>query len=128
MKSLQKCHACGKELRGRSDKKYCDYLCRNMYHNQRNGIGTPHYRYINNILKQNYSILRKFYGHDNKNVPMSILEKEGFNFQYFTHTKKVIGGLTCYFCYDLGYLPSESGYFAMVSIHEKHFRQNRYAS
>ena len=119
MKIIGSCLACGKQLRGRSDKKYCDYLCRNIYHNQRNGIEAEYCRRVNQILRNNYEILRVMIKHSKEKVEPTELTQRGFNFQFFTNVSKLRGGKTCYFCYDLGYLPSENGYFALKSIHER---------
>ncbi len=114
------CLSCGKTLKGRSDKKYCNYLCRNAYHNQRNCVETVYHRRVNQILRRNYDILNSILEMSKEKVEPSDLAQRGFNFQFFTSVSKMAGGRTCYFCYDLGYLPVENGYFALKSIHERH--------
>lgn len=123
MKTLTCCLACKKPIRGRSDKKYCDYLCRNEYHNNRNGIESKYLRRVNFILRSNYTILRSFLTTSRLVVEEHDLRRAGFNFEFFTSLEKVPGGRTCYFCYDLGYLPSEKGYFALTSLHERPIHQ-----
>ncbi|MCH5686755.1 DUF2116 family Zn-ribbon domain-containing protein [Niabella sp. W65] len=46
------CMACGKPVKGRSDKKFCDDYCRNAYNNRANGINSGIIRSINNDLKR----------------------------------------------------------------------------
>ena len=53
------CLSCGKLLKGRVDKKFCDDYCRNNYNNQlkaRSGY-SAYVRSINNTLLKNRKIL-----------------------------------------------------------------------
>ena len=53
------CLACGKPLKGRVDKKFCDDYCRNNYNNQQKAKGSHSnfVRNINNTLLKNRKIL-----------------------------------------------------------------------
>ena len=53
------CLACGKPLKGRIDKKFCDDYCRNNYNNQQKAKGShsSYVRNINNTLLKNRKIL-----------------------------------------------------------------------
>ncbi|MBL7762218.1 MAG: DUF2116 family Zn-ribbon domain-containing protein, partial [Chitinophagaceae bacterium] len=51
------CLNCGKPLKGRSDKKFCDDSCRNNYNNQLKSIVNNQMRNINNVLGKNRRIL-----------------------------------------------------------------------
>ncbi len=53
------CVACGKLLKGRIDKKFCDDNCRNSYNNQQKAKGSysAYVRTINNTLIKNRRIL-----------------------------------------------------------------------
>ncbi|MEO7801082.1 MAG: DUF2116 family Zn-ribbon domain-containing protein, partial [Ginsengibacter sp.] len=55
----KKCLACGKPLRGRVDKKFCDDYCRNNYNNRQKAKGShsSFVRNINNCLLKNRKIL-----------------------------------------------------------------------
>jgi hypothetical protein len=80
---------------------------------------TAYHRRVNQILRRNYDILSTMVRSSIEQIGPSELEQQGFNFQFFTSVLKVTGGRTCYFCYDLGYLPVENGYFALKSLHER---------
>ena len=53
------CVSCGKTLKGRVDKKFCDDYCRNNYNNQQKAKGSQssYVRNINNTLLKNRRIL-----------------------------------------------------------------------
>src|SRR4030095_12090440 len=51
------CLACGKAVKGRSDKKFCDDYCRNNYNNQLRSNAGSYTRRINDILRKNRKIL-----------------------------------------------------------------------
>jgi hypothetical protein len=52
------CKYCEKPLRGRIDKKFCDDLCRNYYHNRFKMYDQRRVREVNAILYRNLKILR----------------------------------------------------------------------
>ena len=54
------CLQCGKTLRGRADKKFCDDYCRNNYNNQLKANTNNYVRNINNALGKNRRILEKY--------------------------------------------------------------------
>ena len=51
------CLLCQKTIRGRSDKKFCNDYCRNVYNNQNKSIQNNLVRNINNALGKNRKIL-----------------------------------------------------------------------
>src|SRR5262245_44340715 len=88
MPEIKNCMLCGKILKGRVDKKYCDDYCRNSYNNQLKGSSNSLVRNINNALGKNRRILE---GHlrDKETTAKAHKEKlmqQGFRFNYFTHT------------------------------------------
>jgi len=53
------CMACGKPIKGRSDKKFCDDYCRNSYNNDLKSDSNNYVRNINNGLRKNRRILKE---------------------------------------------------------------------
>ena len=64
------CLACGKTLKGRIDKKFCDDYCRNNYNNQQKAKGnhSAFVRNINNALLKNRKILESLKGDKEEHV------------------------------------------------------------
>ncbi len=100
------CAACGKSIKGRSDKRFCDDYCRNNHNNLLNSETTSYMRNVNNILRKNRRLLQQMIpeGRDLINYPKSRLASLGFNFQYFTHFYTNQKGAIYHFCYEYGYL------------------------
>jgi hypothetical protein len=110
------CMACGKAVKGRSDKKFCDDFCRNVYNNELKSGSNNYVRNINNALRKNRRILIEFLPVTDeiaKTTKDKLLNK-GFQFKYFTHTLTNKKGSMYYFCYDYGYLPLENGWYLVV--------------
>ncbi|RZM26238.1 MAG: hypothetical protein EOO88_17695 [Pedobacter sp.] len=114
-----KCQQCGKELFGRSDKKYCNDDCRNRANSHRRKRETwgddKHIYEITRDLKRNRNIMKStgaFLG-ETKIVTRGWLLDKGYNFDYYTnilHTKKG----DYYFCYEYGHLQLEDGKLLVV--------------
>ena len=110
------CLQCGKPLRGRSDKKFCDDYCRNNHNNQLKAYANNYVRTINNMLGKNRRILEELLP-DKEEMSKATKEKllyHGFSFRYITHTYINKKGTTYYFCYDYGYLPLENNWYLIV--------------
>ncbi|MEP6464881.1 MAG: hypothetical protein ABJB05_01185 [Parafilimonas sp.] len=109
------CMQCGKILRGRSDKKFCDDYCRNNYNNNLKSPANNYVRNVNNILGKNRHILEEMIPAQKEtiNILKDKLINSGFSFKYFTHILKTEKG-TYFFCYDYGYLPLENQWFLIV--------------
>lgn len=111
----RQCIECGKPLIGRIDKKFCNNICRNDYNNAQYGKTNNYIRKVNRILKRNRQILENHTPQDKSvKVAKKTLVKDGFSFEYFTHTYTTKAGKTYHFCYEYGYLDLEDDYFALV--------------
>lgn len=110
------CLACGKALKGRLDKKFCDDSCRNSYNNQQNSDQNNFVRNVNNILRKNRRILEDLIpeGEEMKKMPKEKLAFEGFNFKYNTHQYQNQKGQVYFFNYEFGYLPLEGDWVLIV--------------
>ena len=110
------CLSCGKPLKGRLDKKFCDDACRNAYNNQQNSDQNNYVRNVNNILRKNRRILEGQIpeGEEIKKVLKEKLAQSGFNFKYHTHQYQNQKGQTYFFSYEYGYLPLDGGEWLLV--------------
>ena len=86
------CLACGKAVKGRVDKKFCDDYCRNNYNNvQKSKNSHSNFvRNINNALLKNRKILESILPETEemaKTTHDKLLQK-GFMFTYHTHIYK----------------------------------------
>lgn len=110
------CTACGKTVKGRSDKKFCDDYCRNAYNNQLKADDNNYVRSINNKLRRNRRILESLAapGAEAVRVHRDKLQQQGFLFNFITHTYLNKKGNRYSFCYDYGYLPLENDWYLVV--------------
>ena len=110
------CLACGKPLKGRSDKKFCDDYCRNVYNNDLKSGSNNYVRNINNALLKNRRLLA---GCLSANEEMAKITKDkllhkGIQFKYHTHTYTNKKGNVYFFCYDYGWLTLENDWYLVV--------------
>ncbi|PWS26488.1 hypothetical protein DHW03_17065 [Pedobacter yonginense] len=113
------CLDCGNAIKGRSDKKFCNDACRNHYNNRLKSEDNFLLKSINQILKQNRSILLKLNPEGKVKMAKSRLLKAGFNFSYHTHHHQTHNGNTYVFCYEQGYLPLNDNELLLVRKEEK---------
>lgn len=117
------CLACGKPLKGRVDKKFCDDYCRNNYNNQQKAKSnhSAFVRNINNALLKNRKILESLKGdkEDHVKANKEKLLSLGFSFKYLTHTFKNKDGKIYFWCYDYGYLPLDHDWYLIVKTKEE---------
>ncbi|HXB10248.1 MAG TPA: hypothetical protein VNW04_24155 [Puia sp.] len=107
---LQQCLNCGKPLKGRTDKKFCDAGCKNEYNNRLQREERAAINPIDLILKHNRRVLKQWLGADHhKVVQTEGLLQVGFRFEYHTHHYSNQRGDQYVFCYDYGYLPLPHG-------------------
>lgn len=110
------CLDCGKPVSGRSDKKFCNDICRNSYNNKLNSDTNNYVRSVNSILRKNRRILEELIPveEEKTKVKKSKLDKLGFNFGHFTHDYTTQKGQRYFFVYEYGYLPLEDEWYAVV--------------
>jgi len=115
MERKKTCPVCGDEFTGRIDKKFCSDQCRNEFNNRQNQDSNNYIRRINHILRKNRRILQTLNPEGKTKVPKKKLLDKGFDFNYFTNIYRTRAGTTYYFCYELGYLPLENDFYALVT-------------
>lgn len=106
MMRLQKeCLFCKQELRGRSDKKFCDSQCKSAYQYQK-GKEQPErfYNKVDNQLKLNRKLLKNYNKAGKATIRAEKLHLDGFNANFFTHYWKNYKGDVYLFVYEYGFL------------------------
>jgi hypothetical protein len=104
----QPCKQCGRAVKGRTDKQFCNDGCRNQFHNLRNSCQNNYMRQVNHLLQKNRRILAALFTSlsKTKHIEQQQLADQGFQFRYCTHETKTDNG-AARFCYEYGYLPLE---------------------
>src|ERR1041385_2473564 len=99
MEQPKTCLQCGKALRGRADKKFCDDYCRNNFNNQLKSHSNNYVRNINNALGKNRRILCELLSskEETTKTTKEIMLHRGFLFRYITHTYTNKNGSTYYY-------------------------------
>ena len=115
-KEPMNCTCCGKPVKGRSDKKFCDDYCRAAYNNQLNSSANNFIRNVNNALGKNRRILESLLaeGEATAKTNRDKLIEKGFRFKYHTHLYSTKKGDTYFYCYEYGYLPLENNWYLIV--------------
>jgi hypothetical protein len=110
------CLNCGKALKGRIDKKFCDDYCRNNHNNKLKSEVNNYKRKINNALSKNRRILENLFleNGNSRKIKREILLRLGFQFNYLTNTHINNKGSTYVFCYDYGYLAIDRDWYLIV--------------
>lgn len=109
------CLDCGEPIRGRSDKKFCNDICRNSYNNKLNSDSNNFVRNINNVLRKNRRILEELLdGKTKLTVPKQKLVSKGFDFGFYTNTRVTKEVKNYFFCYEYGYLFLENDLLLVV--------------
>lgn len=102
---INTCKCCGKELDGRSDKKFCDPYCKSSYHYQKAITESPRfYNRVDNQLKLNRRLLKNYNKAGKVTIRAEQLIGEGFNPNFFTHYWKNKKGDVYLFVYEFGFL------------------------
>jgi predicted nucleic acid-binding Zn ribbon protein len=115
------CLVCGKALKGRSDKKFCDDYCRAAYNNDLKSAANNYIRNVNNALGKNRRILESLLrnGDTKTRANREKLIEKGFQFKFHTHLYTAKNGNTYHYCYEYGYLLLENNWFLIVKRNEE---------
>jgi hypothetical protein len=111
---IRTCLECGEPLKGRADQKFCNDLCRNSYNNKKMSGSTNYMRKINRVLKKNHRILESLNPDGKTTTFKNTLEKQGFNFNYYTNIYTTKTGRDYFFVYDQGYSELENYKYVLV--------------
>lgn len=100
----KQCLECGKELRGRLGKKYCDPACKSAYHNRHKSYGEITITETNRMLRHNRSILKTLCPEGRSTVRKEVLDQMGYDFRLFSSIYKSQSNVY-YLAYDYGFSP-----------------------
>jgi len=114
----RRCLDCNKLLPpGRSDKVYCDDICRARATRARNrldaltGYENAH-RAVIAAINRNYRLLKKAIGgREEWMVDFSELYVKGFDQKFYTSSVPLENGRTRYYCFEIGWEERESASF-----------------
>ena len=101
---IRNCLECGKELKGRAGKKYCDVTCKSAYHNRHHGFGQIAINQTNRIIRHNRSILKTLSPEGKATVRKEVLDQMGYDFRHFTGLFKS-NKMLYYLVYDFAFSP-----------------------
>jgi len=105
MRLCKECLSCGKDLTGRTDKKYCDPQCKSAHQYEREKRKPERfYNKVDNQLRLSRRILKQFNKAGKATVRLHTLTNEGFNPNFFTHYWKNKKGDVYLFVYEFGFL------------------------
>ena len=105
MRLHKNCLNCNKELKGRTDKKYCDPQCKSSHQYKREKERPERfYNKVDNQLRLNRKLLKEYNKAGKAIIRSQILLKEGFNPNFFTHYWKNQKGDLYLFVYEYGFL------------------------
>lgn len=99
------CAACGKPLKGRSDKKFCDSYCRNGYNNKNKNSEERYIQHLNRLIRRNRRILKTLCPQGKAIVRKELLDQLGYKYGVFSGIFKS-GAITYFLCYDYGFAVS----------------------
>ncbi len=103
---MRQCRLCKAAIRGRQGKIFCSVRCRSSYHYQLRAVTDKATEGIDRILHRNRSILLEVMGKRKTQikVPIVILEKKKFNFNYITKFYVNSKGKTYHHVYDFSWM------------------------
>ena len=113
------CKYCDRELKGRSDKRFCDSSCRSAYHNANKKVYDPLIKEVNKRLLRNRHILKLFHQHGSRKCSMRVLKFNGFDFELHTSIVAAEHNKLAYYCYDLGYIPVDEEHCILIEQKEE---------
>lgn len=110
------CLQCGQQVKGRSDKKFCNDWCRNSFNNRVRNDDSPYVKQVNQVLRRNRRLLEALIppNQETAKVHRSRLADQGFNFRFHTHLFTNKKGSQYHFCYEYGYLTLEGDWLFVV--------------
>lgn len=117
------CKGCGDPIGGRADKLFCTESCKSAYHyEQRLHNDESVFRRIDRQIKTNRRVLKGYNKAGMSTVRSEVLQEEGFDPGYYTHTWESSKGTMYYFCYEFGFLPiKKRGVDKYLLVHHQHY-------
>lgn len=113
-----RCLECGNPVHGRSDKKFCDDLCRGRYHASKTRTSRRVKMKITATLNRNYEILASLVAKGVRTANVHELDIMGFNRSCVTGHYRSRNGHEQYSCFDIIYYQSSSKIFNIHRLDE----------
>ena len=101
---IRHCLECGKTLKGRVGKKYCDAGCKSAFHNRNKSFGEITISQTNQIIRHNRAILKTLSPQGKATVRKEVLEQMRYDFRYFSGIYKTSTNVY-YLVYDYAFAP-----------------------
>jgi len=115
---IRNCLECGKDLKGRLGKKYCDPACKSAYHNSHTNEAEAEIKKVNRIIRHNRSILKLLSPEGKATVRKEVLDQLSYDYRFFTGLFKSKNNLY-YLVYDYAFSPILDGVKEKVLIVKK---------
>lgn len=108
MRIHKECFHCSKQLKGRTDKKFCDSHCKSAYQYKKEKESPERfYNKVDNQLKLNRKILKEYNKGGKVTIRTNVLKELGFDPKFFTHYWKNKKGEVYLFVYEYGFLKKD---------------------
>ena len=103
---MRSCKLCKSPFKGRQGKMFCSVKCKSSYHYQLNRVTELATDKIDKILHRNRSILLELMGKYKTQIklPILVLERKKFNFNYITKYYINSNGKTYHYVYDFSWM------------------------
>lgn len=110
------CENCSKTIRGRSDKRFCNDYCRNVFNNNLNAAANNLVRRINMLLCKNRRILEALFTGKEKmiRIKKEILIQRGYSFKYATGIYPTKREAFFFYCYDYSILRISEDFYVII--------------
>jgi len=118
------CKECGHNLKGRSDKKFCDSNCRSAYNNRNHQLRNNVTRTTIKILKRNRQILWTNYTQGYADIKLTALIAQGFKTEYLTR-QTILNTKLLSWCFDMAYAECKQGVIIIYSMKETYQSEER---
>jgi hypothetical protein len=99
------CQQCGKPIRGRTDKKFCDATCKNAFNFTKRRNTRNEVKEIDSYLHRNREILATLMGESKKEMfDRTVLSRAKFRWEYMTGIYKNKQGKWYHLVYDYAWM------------------------
>jgi len=112
------CEYCGKEIHGRTDKRFCNSDCKNNYYYETNKANILACNRTITALRANYRILCTLLSRGKYSADLYLLQDLGFKPAYITGHRRVRYGHDEYRCFDIVYCQTPSRIFNILKSSE----------
>lgn len=115
-KHMKQCKMCKSKIVGRTDKKFCNVKCKNIYHTKLRIANNKEVIQIDKILHRNRAILLEIMGKKRLKIEIErvLLDNKNFNYNYHTHTYVNNQNKTYYYIYDFAWMEFSNSQILLI--------------